>query len=91
VICVCFEYLNFNTLHYTHYLCVVCLPVEDDSPSLAVATTGGKILLHSPHIGNDVEGNDGEMPHIRFLNFNKKITALAAGNGCMGVWVIGVL
>jgi hypothetical protein len=45
-----------------------------------VATSGGKILLHSPHIGNEAEGNDGEMPHVRFLNFNKKITSLASGN-----------
>lgn len=67
--------------------------VEDDSPSLAVATSGGKILLHSPHIGSSaaggVDGGDGELPHIRFLNFNKKITALASGPEveCDGLYV----
>jgi hypothetical protein len=57
---------------------------------LAVATSGGKILLHSPHIGNEAEGagNDGEMPHIRFLNFNKKITALASGESLTGVELV---
>ena len=69
----------------THLLAsrILSLAVEDDSPSLAVATSGGKILLHSPHIGNEAEGNDGEMPHVRFLNFNKKITSLASGNVVM--------
>ena len=49
---------------------------EDNHPSLALGTTGGKILLHSPH---DNSEENGEMPHVRFLNFNKKITALCSG------------
>lgn len=47
-------------------------------PALACATTGGKILLHSPHEGN--QSSDNQLPHIRFLNFNRKITALASGS-----------
>jgi hypothetical protein len=49
---------------------------EDGRPSLAMGTTGGKILLHSPHEAGD---ENGEMPHVRFLNFNKKITSLCSG------------
>ena len=51
--------------------------VDGKSPSLACGTTGGKILLHSPHEGN--AGGEGGIPPVRLLNFNKKITALAAG------------
>jgi hypothetical protein len=43
-----------------------------------MGTTGGKILLHSPHEAGD---ENGEMPHVRFLNFNKKITSLCSGKG----------
>ena len=77
--------------------CVLCaVVVEDDSPSLAVATSGGKILLHSPHIGSGHDlagetGNDGEMPHVRFLNFNKKITSLASGRCVMVVAIASQL
>jgi Ciliary BBSome complex subunit 2, middle region/Ciliary BBSome complex subunit 2, C-terminal/Ciliary BBSome complex subunit 2, N-terminal len=35
-------------------------------------------LLHSPHEGSS--GAEGGLPPVRLLNFNKKITALAAGN-----------
>lgn len=52
--------------------------VDGKSPSLACGTTGGKILLHSPHEGSS--GAEGGLPPVRLLNFNKKITALAAGN-----------
>ena len=49
--------------------------VEENAPGLAFATTGGKIILHSPHESS--QGSDGG--HLRFLNFNKKITAITAG------------
>lgn len=52
--------------------------VDGKSPSLACGTTGGKILLHSPHEGSS--GGEGGLPPVRLLNFNKKITALAAGD-----------
>lgn len=42
---------------------------------MAFATTGGKIILHTPH--ENSQGSDGG--HLRFLNFNKKITAITAG------------
>eukprot|EP01041_Mallomonas_annulata_P010049 gene10049-20934_t len=51
---------------------------DGQSPSLACATSGGKILLHSPHEGNT--GVDGNLPSIRFLNLNRKITALSSGS-----------
>ena len=41
-----------------------------------MGTTGGNILLHSPHETNN---ENGELPHVRFLNFNKKITSLCSG------------
>ncbi|KAL0033983.1 hypothetical protein WJX79_001201 [Trebouxia sp. C0005] len=40
-------------------------------PSLAYATTGGKICIHSPHTAAD-------QPQIQHLNINKDITAVAA-------------
>lgn len=53
---------------------------EDGIPSLAMSTTGGKILLHSPH---QTSHDNGEMPHVRFLNFNKKITSLCSGTSIL--------
>jgi len=41
-------------------------------PSLAYATTGGKVCIHSPHAY-------GDQPRIQYLNINKEVTALAAG------------
>ena len=58
---------------------------DGKSPTLCCGTTGGKILLHSPHEGgkNGNGMNDGEgeerLPTVRFLNFNRMITSLAAG------------
>ena len=68
---VCFShyYLFANTRCYW-------LVVDGKVPSIACATTGGKILIHSPH---DVTNTDGQLSAIRYLNLNRKITALAAG------------
>eukprot|EP01031_Cornospumella_fuschlensis_P030090 gene30090-36342_t len=46
------------------------------TPSIACVTTGGKIILHSPHEG---VGADGQLNALRYLNLNRKITAIAAG------------
>ena len=55
----------------------ILLPTVDGKvPSIACATTGGKILIHSPH---EVTNTDGKLNAIRYLNLNRKITALAAG------------
>jgi hypothetical protein len=51
--------------------------VDGKIPSLACATTGGKILLHSPHEGAQYIGS--QLPSIRMLNFNRKISSLASG------------
>lgn len=51
------------------------------TPSLACATRDGKILLHSPHeVGSaGSDGLNGKNPTVRYLNFNRKITAICAG------------
>ena len=43
--------------------------------------TGGKVLVHSPHEGGGTGISDDQsaLPNVRYLNFNKNITALAAG------------
>lgn len=50
---------------------------DGQTPSLALSTTGGRVLLHSPH-ENAVDGRVA-LPSIRYLNFNRNISALAAG------------
>lgn len=56
----------------------VFLPIIVDGrkPSIACATTGGKIVIHSPH---EETSEDGQQNSLRYLNMNRKITALAAG------------
>ena len=55
----------------------VCNVVDGKTPSLAFGVTGGKVLVHSPHEGS--QGASSGAPSTRYLNFNKNITALAAG------------
>lgn len=43
-------------------------------PSLTCATSAGKIFIHSPH-----EKNEESTNQVRFLNINRRITALASG------------
>ena len=51
--------------------------VDGKRPSLAFGVTGGKVLVHSPHeTGN---GHEISTPTVQFLNFNVKMTAIAAG------------
>lgn len=45
---------------------------DGNHPSLAYATTGGKVCIHSPHAS-------GDQAQIQYLNINKEITALTAG------------
>jgi Bardet-Biedl syndrome 2 protein len=68
---------TFKIGQQIHSGLVVVGKFDGKSPSLACGTTGGKILLHSPHEGNNGEGS---LPPTRLLNFNKKITALATGS-----------
>ncbi|CAM9633416.1 unnamed protein product, partial [Choristocarpus tenellus] len=67
---------------------LVCIGKYDGKrPSLTCATSAGKILIHSPHERSyiDRSGQSSEkvpvdsLQDTRFLNINKKITALAAG------------
>lgn len=57
---------------------------DGQTPSLACATRDGKVLLHSPHEGGvggaGTDGLNGRAPAVRYLNFNRKITALRAGH-----------
>ena len=48
-------------------------------PSLACGTTGGKVFIHSPH-EQRVQLEDGQLSTTKTLNFDKAITALAAGS-----------
>jgi Bardet-Biedl syndrome 2 protein len=48
------------------------------SPSLVCATTGGKVLLHSPH--NLTLKGPGLNPHVSFLNINREISGLCCAN-----------
>ena len=43
-------------------------------PSLTCATSAGKVFIHCPY-----ENNKDSTEQVRFLNTNKRITALAAG------------
>lgn len=56
---------------------------DGQTPSLACATRDGKVLLHSPHEGGGSGAGadclNGRAPAVRYLNFNRKITALRAG------------
>ena len=45
---------------------------DGNHPSLAYATTGGKVCIHSPHAS-------GDQAQIQYLNINKEITALTTG------------
>ncbi|CAN0192742.1 unnamed protein product, partial [Phaeothamnion confervicola] len=50
--------------------------------SLTCATSGGKVLIHNPHdrAMDHQPAVPGAQKGIRFLNINKRITALRAGN-----------
>lgn len=53
---------------------VGCYDEHGKLPSLTCATSAGKVFLHCPHSREEDYEND-----IRFLNINRKITALGAG------------
>lgn len=55
---------------------VVVGKFDGKNPSLACATVGGKILLHCPH---DQANTIDSESSIKFLNFNRKVTAIGAG------------
>jgi Bardet-Biedl syndrome 2 protein len=66
---------------------LVCLGKFDGkNPSLALGTTGGKVILHSPHgsgndeVDNEDDGYGSNSPQVRHLNFNRKITSMAVGS-----------
>ena len=58
-----------------------CVGLYDDKrPTLTAATTGGKIFMFDPYARAD-EGQGDARPgaRLRYLNINKKVTAVAAG------------
>jgi len=48
---------------------------DGEKPSLTVATSAGKVLMHCPHEHNAKSGQHS----VRFLNINRKITAMTSG------------
>ena len=58
-----------------------CVGLYDgERPTLTAATTGGKIFMFDPYARADEHGSDaGGASRVRYLNINKKITAVAAG------------
>ncbi|KAK7098674.1 BBSome complex member BBS2-like [Littorina saxatilis] len=49
-------------------------------PSLTCGTTGGKVLIHSPHLKNqDIGGVTGGLSDINLLNINQQVVSLATG------------
>ena len=58
-----------------------CVGLYDgERPTLTAATTGGKIFMFDPYARADEHGADaGGASRVRYLNINKKITAVAAG------------
>lgn len=48
---------------------------DGEKPSLTVATSAGKVLMHCPHEQNSKDGKHS----VRFLNINRKITAMTSG------------
>ncbi len=71
------------SFQFGHQICcgtVVLAKFDGEKPSLAAVTSGGRVLIHSPHdktSNNDSSNNNNSS--VRFLNFNSKITALSAG------------
>ncbi len=61
---------------------------DDEHPALTCGTTAGMVFMHAPQ----ERGSDGNAA-IRFLNINRKITALCAGrlhaNHTRDVLVVG--
>jgi Bardet-Biedl syndrome 2 protein len=69
--------------------------VDGSHPSLACSTPGGKVFLHSPHNtagasasrtlaasaihADELSGGGHLAPHVRFLNINRQVTAISAG------------
>ncbi|KAK3271121.1 hypothetical protein CYMTET_20509, partial [Cymbomonas tetramitiformis] len=43
-------------------------------PSLTCATSGGKIFMHNPHAPLELD-----VPAVRYLNMNKQVSAVCAG------------
>lgn len=66
----------------------VYFKVDGKTPSLACGTTGGKVFVHSPH---DTPIGDSNSSSLRFLNINRKITAMAAGKYSIKVKMISEL
>lgn len=56
---------------------VVSGKFDGKTPSIAFATSGGKIVLYSPH---QQSKNNENSSNINILNFNRTVTALASGN-----------
>ena len=70
-------YLLFvsHTCHHTQHIHSPLCIDDGERPSLTVATSAGKVLLHCPHEHNAKSGQHS----VRFLNINRQITAMTSG------------
>lgn len=53
-----------------------------EHPALACGTTGGKVLVHTPHVtreANQMAGAQFKPKDIKYLNINKEIVSIEAG------------
>lgn len=83
---VCVQFIQMLNVKTTLILSLICSAekiqrsqatvgkYDGKHPALTCATTAGKIFLHNPHL-HGVADN-----HITYLNINKQITAVLAGN-----------
>ena len=72
---------NFSLNHTLPVGLITINKFDGQNPSLASATTGGKILVHTPHSKDEFEpalgmkGND-----VQYLNINKDVVCLTGGS-----------
>lgn len=71
---------NFTLNHSLPQGLVTVNKFDGKSPSLASSTTGGKILIHTPHAKDETDPIMGlKGKDIQYLNVNKDIVSLAGG------------
>lgn len=59
---------------------------DGKNPSLALATVGGKVLIYSPYETESQNTDSANDRSVRYVNFNRKITALATGRLDVDDW-----
>ena len=71
---------NFSLNHNLPVGLVTINKFDGQSPALASCTTGGKILVHSPHSKDDNDLMSGmKSKDVQYLNVNKDVVCLTGG------------